>query len=148
MKLNCTSGNRNGRRGFTLIEMLLVVTIIGILAAIVVPKLVGRGEDAKIKATAAQITAFKTALGTFEVDNGYFPKGQNGLQDLIQQPRDAQNWHGPYLDSDTVPKDQWGRDFIYVCPGKHNPTSFDIMSAGPDGQAGTDDDITNWTLKR
>ena len=148
MKLNCTSGNRNGRRGFTLIEMLLVVTIIGILAAIVVPKLVGRGEDAKIKATAVQITAFKTALGTFEVDNGYFPKGQNGLQDLIQQPRDAQNWHGPYLDSDAVPKDQWGRDFIYVCPGKHNATSFDIMSAGPDGQAGTDDDITNWTLKR
>ena len=139
---------RATRRGFTLIELLLVLMILGVLAAIVVPKMVGRGKDAQIAATVTQISAFKTALNTFEVDNGYFPKGQNGLQDLIQQPRDAQNWHGPYLDTDAVPKDPWGKDYVYTCPGKHNPTSFDIMSAGPDGQAGTDDDITNWTFKR
>jgi general secretion pathway protein G len=151
MKCNHFKLNRispAARQGFTLIEMLLVITIIGILAAIVVPKLVGRGEDAKKKATEAQIAAFKTALNTFEVDNGYFPKGQNGMLDLIQQPRDAQSWHGPYLDSDIVPKDQWGHDFVYVCPGKHNPSSFDISSAGPDGQLGTDDDICNWTVRR
>jgi general secretion pathway protein G len=133
------------RGGFTLIELLLVLTILGILAAIVVPKLVGRSEDAKIKATVAQIAAFKSSLNTFEVDNGYFPKGQSGLQELLVQPRDARNWHGPYLDSDVVPKDQWGRDFTYVCPGKHNPSSYDISSAGPDGQLGTEDDIGNWT---
>jgi len=136
------------RHGFTLIELLLVLTILGILAAIVVPRIVGRSEDARRKATVTQISAFKTALGTFEVDNGYFPKGQNGLVDLIQQPRDAQNWHGPYLDNDTVPKDQWGNDYAYTCPGKHNPSSYDIVSAGPDGQLGTDDDIGNWTAKR
>jgi general secretion pathway protein G len=151
MKCNYSKPTRSGRRGlraFTLIEMLLVVTIIGILAAIVVPRLVGRGEDAKIKATVAQIAAFKSALTTFEVDNQYFPKGQNGLVDLIQRPRDAQNWHGPYLETDVVPKDQWGHDFAYVCPGKHNPSSFDVSSAGPDGQLGTDDDICNWTIKK
>jgi general secretion pathway protein G len=146
--LNRNSTRQSGRRGFTLIELLLVLTILGILAAIVVPKLVGRSEDAKIKSTAAQIAMFKSTLGMFEVDNGYFPRGQNGLQALIQQPSDAQNWKGPYLDSDVVPQDQWGRDFIYVCPGKHNPSSYDISSAGPDGQIGTDDDIGNWTVKK
>jgi len=136
------------RRGFTLIELLLVLTILGILAAIVVPKIAGKGEQARVQAAVTQISAFKTALNTFEVENGYYPKGQNGLQDLMVQPRDAQSWHGPYLDSDTVPKDPWGHDYVYVCPGKHNPTSFDITSAGPDGQLGTDDDIGNWTARR
>ena len=136
------------RRGFTLIELLLVLTILGILAAIVVPKIAGKGEQARVQAAVTQISAFKTALNTFEVENGYYPKGQNGLQDLMVQPRDAQNWHGPYLDSDTIPKDPWNHDYVYVCPGKHNPTSFDITSAGPDGQLGSDDDIGNWTAKR
>jgi general secretion pathway protein G len=150
MKCNYSKPNRVPQvvhRGFTLIELLLVMMILGILAAIVVPKMAGRGKDAQIQATVTQISAFKTALNTFEVDTGYYPKGQNGLGDLIQKPSDAQNWHGPYLDSDAVPKDPWGHDFIYICPGKHNPSSFDIMSAGPDGQAGTDDDITNWTKR-
>ena len=143
--------NRNrraARRGFTLIELLLVLMILGVLAAIVVPKMVGRGKDAQIAATVTQISAFKTALNTFEVDNGYFPKGQNGLQDLMVQPRDAQNWHGPYLDTDRIPPDPWGHEYTYTCPGKHNSSSFDITSAGPDGQLGTDDDIGNWTAKR
>lgn len=137
----------SGRSAFTLIELLLVLAILGILAAIVVPRMAGRSEDARRQAAATQISAFKTTLNTFEVDNGYYPKGQNGLVDLIQRPRDAQNWHGPYLDTDTVPKDPWGRDYIYVCPGRNNTSSYDISSAGPDGQQGTDDDITNWTKK-
>ena len=77
---------------------------------------------------------------------GYYPKS---LLELIQQPRStgAQNWHGPYLDSDAIPKDPWGNEYVYVCPGKHNPSSYDVSSAGPDGQMGTDDDICNWTLR-
>jgi len=151
MKCNDVEQDRIGRscrRGFTLIELLLVLTILGILAAIVVPKLVGRSEDAKIKATVAQIATFKSTLGMFEMDNGYFPRSQSGLQDLLQQPRDAQNWKGPYLETDVIPKDQWGREFVYVCPGKHNPSSYDVCSAGPDGQLGTDDDIGNWTARK
>ncbi|HEU5124359.1 MAG TPA: type II secretion system major pseudopilin GspG [Verrucomicrobiae bacterium] len=148
MKWNTRTNLRRARRSaFTLIELLLVLAILGILAAIVVPKMAGRSEDARKQAATTQISAFKTALNTFEVDNGYYPKGQNGLVDLIKQPRDAQNWHGPYLDTDAVPKDPWQRDFIYVCPGKNNPSSYDVSSAGPDGQSGTDDDITNWTRK-
>ncbi|HLP78836.1 MAG TPA: type II secretion system major pseudopilin GspG [Candidatus Paceibacterota bacterium] len=138
---------RKASQGFTLIELLLVLAILAILAGIVLPKMAGRSEDARKQAAVTQISAFKTALNTFEVDNGYYPKGQGGLADLIKQPRDAQNWHGPYLDTDSVPKDPWQHDFIYVCPGKNNPSSYDISSAGPDGQAGNDDDITNWTKR-
>jgi general secretion pathway protein G len=149
--MNCNHVNRTHgrarRQGFTLIELLLVLMILGILAAIVVPKMAGRGEDARKQAAQTQISAFKTALNTFEVDNGYYPKGSSGLADLIQMPRDARNWHGPYLDTDAVPKDPWGHDYIYVCPGKNNPSSFDISSPGPDGQPGTEDDIVNWTKR-
>lgn len=139
--------DRAFRQGFTLIELLLVLTILGILAAIVVPKIAGRGEDARKQATVTQISAFKTALNTFEVDNGYYPRGNSGLGDLIQRPNDARNWHGPYLDTDRVPTDPWGNPYVYVCPGKHNPSSYDIQSPGPDGRVGTDDDICNWTVK-
>jgi general secretion pathway protein G len=145
MKCTTRTNLSRSRQGFTLIELLLVLAILGILAAIVVPKMAGRSEDARKQAAVTQISAFKTALNTFEVDNGYYPKGQSGLMDLIKTPRDAQNWHGPYLDTDSVPKDPWGRDYVYVCPGKHNTSSYDISSPGPDGQAGNDDDVFNWT---
>ena len=128
--------------GFTLIELLLVLVILGILAAIVVPKFAGRTEQARLTAAQTQISSFGTALDAFEVDNGYYPKGKNGLNDLVQAPRDAQNWHGPYLDN--IPKDPWNNDYTYECPGRNNPNSFDLMSMGTDGRAGTDDDITNW----
>jgi general secretion pathway protein G len=137
--------DRRGRQAFTLVELLLVLVILGILAAIVLPRFTNRTKQAQIAATQTQIAAFKTALDNFEVDNGYYPKGKNGLLDLIQQPRDSQNWRGPYMSSDSVPKDPWGNDYIYECPGRHNPTSYDLSSLGPPGEEMV---IGNWTVKR
>lgn len=132
------------RRGFTLIELLLVLVILGILAAIVVPKFSGRTEQARETAARSQISTFGTALDAFEVDVGKYPSGKNGLQELVEAPREAQNWRGPYLKSD-VPNDPWGNPYVYECPGRHNQSSYDLMSLGPDGREGGDDDITNWT---
>ena len=129
-------------RGFTLVEMLLVLVILGVLASIVYPNVANRAAEARIKATKVQIAALRAALAAFEVDNGHFPSGANGLKDLVQRPNNAPEWHGPYIDK--IPKDQWGHDYIYECPGKHNVAAFDLMSMGPDGQLGTEDDITNW----
>jgi len=130
-------------RGFTLVEMLLVLVILATLAAIVYPKVVGRSEQARVTAATTQIANFKTALDAFEVDNGYYPKGKNGLLDLVTQPRDAVSWHGPYLES--IPKDPWGGDYIYECPGRHNPNSFDISSGGPPGGQAP---IGNWSAQK
>ena len=131
--------------GFTLIELLLVLVILGILAAIVFPKFANRGEQARQTAAKTQIGAFSTALSAFEVDNGYYPRGKDGLQMLIVKPNDAQNWLGPYLEEKGgIPKDPWGRDYIYESPGKRNSSSYDISSLGFDGKEGTEDDVTNW----
>ena len=137
---------RQAQRGFTLIELLLVLVILGILAAIVVPKFANRGEQARQTAAKTQIGAFSTALNTFEVDNGYYPRGKDGLAALVSKPNEAANWRGPYLEGG-IPNDPWGRPFLYEYPGKHNTTSYDISSAGFDGREGTEDDITNWTGK-
>jgi general secretion pathway protein G len=152
MKLNkpgIQGTNRARRRGFTLVELLLVLTILAILAGIVLPKMSGRTEQARVASAKTQISTFSTALGAFEVDNGFFPKGRNGLSALVQKPGNAQNWHGPYLENSTsVPLDPWGNAYIYDCPGKHNSTGFDLMSMGPDGRVGGDDDICNWTTAK
>jgi general secretion pathway protein G len=126
-------------RAFTLVEMLLVVTIIGILAGLVIPGIIHRSEDARKTRVLADIAGIKTAIGTFDVDNGFFPKS---LQDLVQQPGNAKNWKGPYLEKPAV--DPWVNPYIYYYPGKHNRNSFDLLSVGPDGKEGTDDDIGNW----
>ena len=128
---------------FTLIELLLVIVIIGVLAAVVVPKFAGRTEQARVAAAKSQIANFETALDAFEVDNGYYPKGKGGLSDLVVQPKDAPNWHGPYLKD--IPNDPWGQAYIYDYPGKHNASSYEVMSMGADGRVGGDDDITSWS---
>lgn len=146
MKINASNAPlvRHPRpHGFTLIELLLVLVILGILAAVVVPKFSGRTEQARVTAAQSQIATFGTALDAFEVDNGYYPKGKNGLEDLVTQPQNAPNWMGPYLKG-RIPVDPWGNPYIYECPGRHNPSSYDLMSTGPDGREGGDDDITNW----
>jgi len=137
---NPKSEIRNCRCAFTLVEMLLVITIIGILAALVIPKMVGRSEQARQAAAHADLSSIKTALDAYEVDNGFYPKS---LQDLIQPPSNAKNWHGPYLDN--LPVDPWGNPYVYAFPGRHNPNGLDLSSVGPDGKAGTDDDIGNWS---
>jgi len=130
------------QRAFTLVEMMLVVVIIGILAALVIPKLAGNTERARITAANADIKGgIKSALGQYEVDVGQYPKN---LQDLIVAPGNARNWHGPYFDPPTLPSDPWGNPYIYHFPGKHNQSSYDLLSAGPDLKEGTDDDIGNW----
>ena len=149
MTIRLNSSHRThspAQRAFTLIELLLVLVILGILAAIVVPKFSGRTEQARQAAAQTQIANFATALDAFEVDNGYYPKGKSGLNDLVQAPRDAQNWKGPYLKD--IPNDPWQKPYVYQAPGKHNPTSYDLMSMGADGRVNTEDDVANWQTKK
>lgn len=129
--------------GFTLTEIMLVVVIIGILAALVIPKIAGSSERARVTAAQADINGgIKSALGQYEVDNGFYPKS---LQDLITQPSNAKNWRGPYFDPPKLPVDPWGNAYLYYFPGKHNTTSYDLISVGADGKEGTDDDVANWS---
>ena len=130
-------------RAFTFIEIMLVVLIIGILMAVVVPRMVGQTRLSKIKATALSLQGVKTALASFEVKAGRFPTTQEGLTALIVKPGGLleDEWSGPYLTE--CPKDSWGQEFVYRSPGDSNK-DFDLLSRGPDKQENTDDDITNF----
>ena len=141
---------RRSNRGFTLIEILLVLLIISILAALTVPNFVGQGEKAKRSAAKAEIEAnLGTALDLYELDNGKYPTTDQGLQALISQPTAApapKAWKGPYLKKKKViPKDPWGNDYVYAAPGTHNTNEYDLSSYGPDGVESADD-IVNWDL--
>ena len=134
-------------KAFTMIEIMLVVVIIGVLAAMVAPNLFGRGKQAKITAARADIEANITAaLDLYEMDNGNYPTTEQGLAALIREPSSSptpDNWSGPYLKKKRMPVDPWGKKYVYVSPGTNNTEEFDLSSYGPD-KVESDDDITNW----
>ena len=128
--------------GFTLIELMLVVIIIGVLVSMVVPRLVGRSEEARISAAKADINAnISVALDLFELDHGRYPTTGEGLSALRVKPASSTDWKGPYLKR--TPQDPWGNPYVYRSPGDHN-LDYDLYSYGPDGAEGGGDDITNW----
>src|ERR1051325_572206 len=130
--------------GFTLVELLVVMIIIGLLAALVGPRFIRQEEKAKVKAARAQIELLSTALDTFRLDVGRYPSSQEGLEALRTQPGGIERWDGPYLKKD-VPVDPWGKAYVYKSPGDHGP--FDVLSYGADGAPGGDGDnrdIASW----
>jgi general secretion pathway protein G len=133
------------RRGFTILELLLVLVILAILAGIVGSRFVGQSQNARIKAAQTQAENLKLALNRFEVDVGRFPTSSEGLRVLIEKPNDgAKGWQGPYLDGSAIPRDQWDNAWNYRQPGQHRSDSYDLWSNGPDGKEGGGDDIANW----
>jgi general secretion pathway protein G len=135
---------RGRRRGFTLVELLLVLVILAVLAVVVVPKFTGRSQQAKITAAQTDIANLEMLVDAFEVDCFRYPTTEEGVTALVRQPPGLAEWRGPYLKRG-VPKDPWGNPYVYRQPGQHNPTGYDLYSFGPDGQEGGGDDITNWS---
>ena len=137
------------RKGFTLIELMLVVMIIATLAALVVPKFTGRADQAKTAAARVDIdTNIPTALDLYELDNGFYPSTEQGLAALRSAPSTApipQKWNGPYLKRKSL--DPWGNPYHYQQPGTHNPAGYDLYSFGKDGAEGGTDDIVNWEVE-
>ncbi|HEX8520742.1 MAG TPA: type II secretion system major pseudopilin GspG [Tepidisphaeraceae bacterium] len=132
------------RNAFTLIELLLVLVILAVLAAVVVPKFSGRSEQARLTAAKADISMLDGALDLFEQDCGRYPSNDEGLGALIGAPNGVQNWHGPYIKRNSIPMDPWGNAYVYRYPGTHNTNGVDLSSMGPDGREGNDD-IDNWS---
>jgi general secretion pathway protein G len=131
-------------KGFTLIEILVVIIIIGLLAALVGPRLFGKVGVAKQKAAKAQIELFGTALDAYRLDVGRYPSGEEGLKALREKPSGADDWKGPYLPKE-IPLDPWGRPYIYKSPGEHG--EYDLVSWGLDhaeGGEGENQDIVSW----
>ncbi len=130
--------------GFTLIELLIVMVILGLLAALVGPRMFGKVGSSRQKAAKTQISLFETALDTYRLDTSQYPTTSQGLEALRTQPSGVERWDGPYLPKD-VPKDPWGHPYEYRYPGEHG--DFDIISYGADGSPGGEDenmDIVSW----
>jgi general secretion pathway protein G len=142
------NGKRTGRRlrrGLTLIEMMVVVTIIAMFSALVLPRFLGRTDQARITAARTQINGFMTALGAYKLDTGLYPTTEMGLAALRVRPADVNNWMGPYMPQE-IPVDPWGRPYAYRYPGEHGDEP-DIVCLGADGQPGGEGinaDIVSW----
>ena len=140
---------RNRREhGVTLIEMLVVVTIIALFAALVVPRMMGKADAARKVSAHAQINSFMTALGAYKLDTGVYPATEQGLQALRVKPEGVEQWSGPYLPQD-IPLDPWNKPYLYKYPGEHGDEP-DVVSLGADGQPGGDGnnaDIVSWNNK-
>jgi general secretion pathway protein G len=139
-------------RGFTLIEIMVVVVILALLAALVGPKIMGRSDDAKIADAKVQIRNIESALKLYKLDNGVYPSTEQGLQALVEKPTVGQiprkYKDEGYLDSKKVPKDPWDNDYLFLSPGEHG--DYDLCSYGSDGVKGGDGknaDICSWDLK-
>ncbi len=138
--------------GFTLIEIMVVMVILGILAGLIIPRIMGRPEEARRTKAQIQIESIETALKLYKLDNGFYPTTEQGLQALIEPPsvgKLASAWReGGYLEKGKVPKDPWGNEYVYLSPGIHG--DFDLVSYGADGETGgegKDMDINNWELE-
>jgi len=132
-------------KAFTLIELLLVVVIIGVLAAIMLPSFSGRSEEARITRAKTEIeSTLGLALDMFEADTGKYPSTEQGLEALIRKPDGVLNWRGPYIKKSNRFEDPWENTYHYQFPGQQNTFSYDLISSGPDGQLGTEDDISNF----
>jgi len=134
-----------GEGGFTLIEILVVITIIAMIMSLVGPRVLNYLGESKVKAARIQIQSFGSALDLFNLDTGRYPSTAEGLTALVQSPGTIPAWNGPYLKGGVVPNDPWGNAYVYRSPGEHGP--YDIMSYGSDGQeggTGTAADIVSW----
>jgi general secretion pathway protein G len=137
------------QRGFTLIELLVVIAIIATLAGVVAPAIFRNVGDAKADAAKSQLEIFALALDSYRVDNDAYPTSEQGLVTLRTMPTvgdPPRNWRGPYLRK-VVPNDPWGRPYVYMSPGKENPTTYDLYTLGRDGKVGgegEDADLTSW----
>jgi general secretion pathway protein G len=139
------NAERTGESGYTLVEILVVLAIIGLVMGLVGPRVMSYLSDSKTKAARLQIDGFAAALDLYYLDHGAYPSSADGLQSLVQKPESATNWNGPYLKINTVPKDPWGKPYTYSAPGQHGP--YDITSLGMDGRDGGDGasrDIVSW----
>ena len=139
-------------RGFTLIELMVVIVILGILAGLIIPRIMGRPEEAKQLKAKMTIESLETALNLYKLDSGGYPDTEQGLQALIEKPETGnipKNWReGGYIEKGKLPKDPWGNDFVYLSPGVHGP--YDIISYGYDGVPGGEDknkDINSWEIE-
>jgi len=136
---------RPAERGFTLVEMLVVITIIALIMALVGPRVLNYVTESKIKAAKIQIESLSSALDLYFLDAGRYPTTSEGLGALLQRPGSVMNWNGPYLKGNAIPNDPWGKRYAYRSPGQHG--NFDIISYGADGQeggTGAGADITSW----
>ncbi len=130
------------KKGFTLLELLVVLVILSLLAALVIPRMMGTVDESKIKTAKIQLKEIKRALEMYKLDNGMYPTTEQGLEALVKEPEippKPKHWK-QYLE--TLPKDPWGNDYIYIYPADNHP--FELKSKGPDGELDTDDDISVW----